>query len=464
MYREQDFANSERSMSNIVHHKSYSSSFDPGSITTPQKIPAMNNEYLQAMHTDLTKASTVISKLKKEKKSLQLTLDSTIESYNTLKDKYKELQKTLTALASQNKVLETKAKQLDFAFSKYQDAVKVSQCKDEKIKDLQLKCDYYENLRNSQTDDNMWKQLWQANEVLKEELETSRNQTSTKDLENSPLASDIVFHGLLFLENLQKNQDFLIAFKQHAKHINKYKEFLLTGQWDEALLIILKFAEEIVQNKSKAPKLFDTELGQKPTHFDIILAQNNLQAYKSVISSSPVSPIYRQSPNSPLSEFSLLAKDTDKLTMDQQFDSHNDRIAILNEQIFNTMESGKRILSTPPSRSLKSACSLNNPNEYFSIDKKLENAERKITTETTMDEFLLKETENSDHEKGFQSPVNIGKKLIRPKPLTSVKINRLGHKSNIQTPYTVPKSPSSTLESCKPNLEIPLRNRLYKAK
>lgn len=156
MYKDIDESPYGRSSSSLGQYNTASrghSPAEPSNYATPTKVPVINKEYLQSMHTDMTKASNLISKLKKDKKDLQLTLDSTIESYNDMKHKLSENQKIINDLNTYNKILEGKSQRVDFAMSKFEEASKLSKFQDDRFKDLQVKCQYYENLLNKQQND-----------------------------------------------------------------------------------------------------------------------------------------------------------------------------------------------------------------------------------------------------------------------------------------------------------------------
>lgn len=151
---------------------------------------------------------------------------------------------------------------------------------------------------------------------------------------------------------------------------------------------------------------------------------------------SPVSPIY--------DDFS-----------ESLFSAQSNRLVELNQQIYNNMETSKKILSSPPNRHMKSF-SMMTPKDLndYSIDKKLKLAENKINTEPSVDEYLLKET--LETEKTVETTPTSSRRL-KPKVITSVKINR-PVKVGVRSLQSVTRSPSITRETG----SDPPVNRLYK--
>ncbi|CAG9318711.1 unnamed protein product [Blepharisma stoltei] len=350
----------------------------------------VEKEFLVNIHNDMAKARNVISRLRSDKKKLKNALKTLASSYENLERKNSELVKSLEQVSKDKDKLEVKMEKINAIFDDFENLKRVIGHKDEEIGRLKeqiqnLEKSFYSKEKGEK--EKIWKKLMKTNSALKDDLQNSRSNCNSCTLsdENPLIYTEIIEKSSKMIYEIQKNHDISLLFAKSNIYPNHFNELLRSEQWNQAILILLSFTTELVQNHSyKSNPLFRS----KPKHNTQIKLEIP-STCRSGNLSALLSPSYNIE---------------DVETGSSEVESYNNRLAKLNQEINSTMLSSKKLLQIPPRKHAKSlSMSLKSHiKEEDLLSNKLEFAEKQILTDSSLENLRIEESALIDFDKYLQ--------------------------------------------------------------
>ncbi|CAG9315793.1 unnamed protein product [Blepharisma stoltei] len=233
---------------------------------------------LVTVHNSIIKASSEISRLRKDRKAFNNALNFSQSKCESLEKKVFELHETLRQMNDANILLKGQLTEMHQELSKIDELKIIMNEKDLTIQDLQLKLSIYEKYDfNKRRETDFLQSIYQAGKILKRELKTEETQPSQTQ-PSSKYYDEIKSYGYVLIDEIYNMPSISFLFKKYAIDAVQYKDLLLKEEWDIALLKLLKFTFDILKSleyieevKSKQPaiKNNDTTKRAKLERFDI---------------------------------------------------------------------------------------------------------------------------------------------------------------------------------------------------
>lgn len=190
----------------------------------------VDRNLLKNMQSDINSASALISSLREEKEKLKKSLQQ-------LQQENQEKNNVIRALKNKIKVLET-----------------------------------------AEEEDDVVKQLSQANMKLKNEIELSMHGIVHK---NSEMVNEVISLTEVFLNKVHDKTRMYQVFKSHMKSSNHFKQIIGNENWPQATLVLLRFFKDLfsdddVRVKISCPEKQEDEESEAENYTKIIQDSKNL--------------------------------------------------------------------------------------------------------------------------------------------------------------------------------------------
>ncbi|CAG9334892.1 unnamed protein product [Blepharisma stoltei] len=238
----QKFLKHKSNSPSLIDWDSYS-----GGLAKEEKSPKeysegikLDKSILKSLKRDLKQAKSVIDKMKLEKKALQDALKDTLDKKQELFAKAKEYYNLLMSEIEKNKELEKRIAETEKINLALEETQKELISKDEMILDLMKENKYIEKPRKK------------SSYIFDENLLSPHNYIDN-EYYKSQISSDLLYAGEKMMGKLYSSREIYRIFKKSVTCSHYFNELLNRQEWDDALLKLLNFINELLDHIDEVP-------------------------------------------------------------------------------------------------------------------------------------------------------------------------------------------------------------------